>query len=171
MGYHGISSYSSAAHMPTKPLPASSRRRGRGQQPLQQEDRTAHDEWSTPAAVAMDSISPPVRSPSRSAPVWSAADADVGPGDAASRDRGSPSRVPASLPVHAWSTPAAAAGVDPSDVALIDLGSRSILAEDLERCFRLWTRLVILIAGRNLLDRLPENAPETILYLDLSFNR
>lgn len=166
MGFHGISSYSSTAQMPTRLLPASSHRRGRGQQPLQQgEDRTAHYQWSTPAAVAMDSISPPARSPTRPAPAWSAADTSVGHGDA-TKDRGSPSSpVPASRP-----TPAGI-GVDPTDVALIDLGSRSILAEDLERCFRLWTRLVILIAGRNLLDRLPGNAPETILYLDLSFNR
>jgi len=170
MGYHGMLSYSSAAQMPARLLPASSQRRGRGQQPLGQEDRTAQNRWSTPAAVAIDSISPPGRSSSRSAPTCSAVDAGVGPGDAP-RDSGSPSsRAPASRAAPAWSTPAAA-GVDPSDVALIDLGSRSILAEDLERCFRLWTRLVILIAGRNLLDRLPGNAPETILYLDLSFNR
>ncbi|CBN74533.1 Hypothetical leucine rich repeat protein [Ectocarpus siliculosus] len=60
---------------------------------------------------------------------------------------------------------------NPSDVLLVDLGSRSLLQEDLEKALRLWTRPSILIAGRNSLDRLPANVPGTILYLDLSWNR
>lgn len=60
---------------------------------------------------------------------------------------------------------------NPSDVLLVDLGSRSLLQEDLEKALRLWTRPSILIAGRNSLDRLPTNVPGTILYLDLSWNR
>lgn len=84
-----------------------------------------------------------------------------------------------SSPATAWSAPDSAlspapapvADVDPRDVALVDLGSRSLIAEDLEKALRLWTRPAILIAGRNSLDRLPANVPRTILYLDLSFNR
>lgn len=64
-----------------------------------------------------------------------------------------------------------AAGVDPRDVLLVDLGSRSLIGEDLEKALRLWTRPAILIAGRNLLDGLPANVPGTILYLDFSWNR
>ena len=166
MGDHGLSSYSSATQM-SRRYPASSNRRG--QQPPH-EDGSTHHKWSaTPAAVGIDSISPPSRSPQRSAPAWSAPVAGVEPSDAAI-DIGSPSSRAESRPAPEWSTPAAAS-VYPSEVALVDLGSRSITAEDMERCFRLWTRLVILIAGRNLVDRLPSNAPETILYLDLSFNR
>lgn len=80
-----------------------------------------------------------------------------------------------SLRATAWSmpepAPAPVVDVDPSDVALVDLGSRSLIAEDLEKALRLWTQPAILIAGRNSLDRLPANVPRTILYLDLSFNR
>lgn len=106
-----------------------------------QQDETPH--WSTPTAVAMDS------NPSLRAPTW-------------------PAPEPALSPVPA---PAPAADVDPSNVALVDLGSRSLITEDLEKALRLWTRPAILIAGRNSLDRLPANVPQTILYLDLSFNR
>lgn len=67
--------------------------------------------------------------------------------------------------------PQRTAGVDPRDVLLVDLGSRSLIGEDLEKALRLWTRPAILIAGRNLLDGLPANIPGTILYLDLSWNR
>lgn len=87
-------------------------------------------------------------------------------------DSGVPLRAPGGT-VTAPLTPEAqrAAGVDPRDVLLVDLGSRSLVGEDLEKALRLWTRPAILIAGRNLLDGLPVNVPETILFLDLSWNR
>ncbi|CAM9464239.1 unnamed protein product, partial [Hapterophycus canaliculatus] len=88
----------------------------------------------------------------------------------------------------AWSTPSAvlidcestphpqpaeapSACADASDVLMVDLGSRSLLKEDLEKALRLWTRPAILIAGRNSLEQLPANVPGTILFLDLSWNR
>lgn len=61
--------------------------------------------------------------------------------------------------------------VDPGDVLLCDLGGKSLLVEDLENALRLWSRPAVLIACRNLLDRLPMNTPGTILFLDLSWNR
>ena len=114
------------------------------QSPHQHEDGTArhhHHQWSTPTAVAIDS------NPSFRATAWSAPDPALSP------------------------APASVADADPSDVALVDLGSRSLITEDLEKALRLWTRPAILIAGRNSLDRLPANVPRTILYLDLSFNK
>lgn len=88
----------------------------------------------------------------------------------------------------AWSTPSAvlinseplprpqppdapSVWADASDVLLVDLGSRSLVKEDLEKALRLWTRPAILIAGRNSLERLPANVPGSILFLDLSWNR
>lgn len=62
-------------------------------------------------------------------------------------------------------------GVDPGDILLCDLGNKALMVEDLQNALRLWTRPVVLIAGRNSLDRLPMNVPATILYLDLSWNR
>lgn len=102
-----------------------------------------HHQWLTPTAVAIDG-NPPLR-----ASAWSASEPTPPPALAPSLD----------------------ADVDASDVALVDLGSRSLITKDLEKALRLWTRPAILIAGRNSLDRLPTNVPGTILYLDLSFNR
>lgn len=61
--------------------------------------------------------------------------------------------------------------VDAADVLLCDLGNKAMVVEDLENALRLWTKPAVLIAGRNSLDGLPSNVPETILYLDLSWNR
>lgn len=110
------------------------------QLPSEAEIALDHHQWSTPAAVAINSL----RATARSTP------------------SPAPSPAPASVPV---------ADADPSDVVLVDLGSRSLITEDLEKALRLWTQPAILIAGRNSLDRLPANVPGTILYLDLSFNR
>ncbi|CAM9366527.1 unnamed protein product, partial [Scytosiphon promiscuus] len=66
---------------------------------------------------------------------------------------------------------APSACTEAGDVLLVDLGSRSLVKEDLEKALRLWTRPAILIAGRNSLEQLPANVPETILFLDLSWNR
>ena len=65
----------------------------------------------------------------------------------------------------------AAQGVDADEVRLCDLGGKGWHQEDLENALGLWRRPVVLIAGRNLLDRLPKNTPCSIIYLDLSWNR
>lgn len=61
--------------------------------------------------------------------------------------------------------------VDSADVLLCDLGNKAMVVEDLDNALRLWTKPAVLIAGRNSLDGLPSNVPETILFLDLSWNR
>ncbi|CAM9307878.1 unnamed protein product, partial [Choristocarpus tenellus] len=58
-----------------------------------------------------------------------------------------------------------------SEVKQCNLAGRGIVVEDLENALRLWSSPTVLIAARNLLERLPSNAPSTILCLDLSRNR
>lgn len=61
--------------------------------------------------------------------------------------------------------------VDPGEVHVCDLRGKCLQVEDLENALRLWRQPVVLMAGRNELNRLPTNAPTSILNLDISVNK
>lgn len=61
--------------------------------------------------------------------------------------------------------------VDPGEVHVCDLRGKGLQVEDLENALRLWRQPVVLMAGRNWLNRLPTNTPSSIMYLDISTNK